>query len=396
MYIDSAMKIEPKNDVTIRDLFEGYINNHECEANSGVYAYSGRLCVRPEYQRSFVYDSKKSTAVIETILLNRPLGLMYWNHNQNNTYDMTDGQQRTISICDFAEGTSSIEISWLNDGKRINIDMLEHKFPRLAERFWNYHLMVQVCEHGSKDEILDWFKTINIQGEPLSNQELRNVNYTGSWLTDAKHYFSKSSQHGTCPAEQVGGNYTNKKAYRQEILEQVLKWITCSKRDSDICEYMENHYKDKNAKELWDYFNNVISWASEIFPVMDASKSRKIEWGILYNLYKDYDYDPDEMTELFNKLIEAKQNGELQNISEAKIVEYCFSRDESLLSPRKFSENDRLIMYNRQKGCCGDCGKPFNKNEMHAHHIVSWYNGGRTILDNGIMLCPECHHQRHM
>ena len=390
-----SMEITAKNDVDMKSLFNGYQNNHECEANSGVYAYGGKLCVRPEYQRSFVYGEKESTAVISTILQNRPLGLIYWCLNQNNNYDCMDGQQRTISACDFAEGTTSIKLPWLAGDERINITILEHKFPKYADIFWNYKFMVQICEHGSHDEILDWFKTINIQGKELTDQELRNVNYTGKWLTDAKYYFSKSSKQGSCPAEKIGGAYTSKDANRQLLLEQVLKWIISSKKNIDICDYMENHYKDTNALPLWNYFNDVVTWAGEIFPTLETRYSKKIEWGFLYNLYRDEIYDPDEMTDLFNKMLAAKTNGELLHISEAKIIEYCFSRDESLLSTRTFTDNQRTVMYNNQHGLCGVCGKHYELNELHAHHKKSWRQGGMTSIENGILLCPECHHKAH-
>lgn len=392
---NSTMTISQKNDVTIRDIYRGYVNDHECEANAGVFAYDKKLCIRPEYQRSFVYNTAQSTAVIETILLNRPLGLMYWCHNQNDTYDVLDGQQRTISICDFAAGYTSIKLSWLNDGKNLNIDTLTHKYPKLAEAFWNYPLMIQICEHGTKDEILKWFTTINIQGAALSSQELRNVNYTGAWLTNAKHYFSKSTSKGTCPAEKYGGDFTNKDACRQNLLEQVLAWITDSKKDVDICEYMEAHYKDNDAKMLWNYYCSVIDWVKEIFPAMDKRHSKTIDWGILYNKYKENDYDPDEMTEIFNKMLAAKESGELVNMTVKKIVEYCFDRDRKMLTPRKFTDNQRIVLYNRQNHTCGDCGEYFEISDLNAHHIISWWNGGLTELDNGIMLCNKCHNKRH-
>ena len=167
------------------------------------------------------------------------------------------------------------------------------------------------------------------------------------------------------------------------------------KDDEAICQYMEDHVLDKDASELWNYFNNVINWVTEIFPGVYDKGMKTVNWGKLYNEYKNIDIDPDEIADEFQELMEAKATKEL-DISVAKICEYCISHDDTLLKHRAFNEAQKTTLYNRQKGICPDCGKHFLKSEMHAHHIVPWYNGGLTELDNGVMLCKECHTQRHL
>lgn len=381
--------------ITVRDLCEGYVNESEVDVEQGVYAYGGNLCVRPAFQRSFVYDKKQENAVIDTALKGFPLNIMYWVDNGDGTYDCLDGQQRTISLCNFVDGVSSFNAPWFNDNKKTYIHTISRINPELYEKFMNYELEVYICK-GTKFEQMEWFRTINIAGEELYPQELRNASYVSKWLTDAKKYFSKANSSSTakCPAERIGGQYTNKNANRQEILAQVISWKIGSAEDTDICQYMEDHIHDADASDLWNYFNDVINWITDLFPGTYEKGMASVNWGNLYNHYKDEEFDPDEIGEKFNELMEYKATKEL-DVSVAKIVEYCITRDEDLLKHRKFSEAQRTTLYNRQKGICPDCGQHYLKAEMHAHHMIPYYNGGLTELSNGVMLCKDCHTNRH-
>ena len=389
------MEITRKS-ITIRELCEGYVNESETQIEDAVKAYGGKLCVRPAFQRAFVYDKKQENAVIDTAMKGFPLNIMYWVDNGDGTYDCLDGQQRTISLCNFVDGISSFSAEWFNGGKKNYIHTIQRIDPDMYERFMNYELEVYICR-GAKAERMEWFRTINIAGEELYPQELRNANYVSPWLTDAKRYFSKANASSTakCPAERVGGQYTNKNANRQEILAQVISWFIGSTEDADICQYMEDHINDPDASELWNYFNSIIDWINEIFPGVYDKGMASVNWGALYNQYGEDDLDPDDICAKFDELIEFKASKEL-DISVAKIVEYCITRDEKLLKHRQFSEPQRSTLYNRQKGICPDCGQHFLKADMHAHHIVPWYNGGLTEISNGVMLCKECHTQRHL
>ena len=381
--------------ITIKDLCEGYINESEIDIEQGVYAYGGKLCVRPAFQRSFVYSPEQANAVIDTAMKGFPLNIMYWVDNGDGTYDCLDGQQRTISLCNFVDGISSFNAPWFNGNKKNYIHTIQRIDPEMYERFMNYELEVYICK-GSKAEQMEWFRTINIAGEELYPQELRNASYVSKWLTDAKRYFSKANNSSTakCPAERLGGQYTNKNANRQEILSQVISWRIGSVEDADICQYMEDHIHDEDASDLWNYFNDVINWINEIFPGVYDKGMASVNWGVLYNQYGEDDIDPDEICAKFDELIEFKATKEL-DVSVAKIVEYCITRDEKLLKHRHFSEAQRSTLYNRQKGICPDCGEHYIKADMHAHHIVPWYNGGITDLTNGVMLCKACHTNRH-
>ena len=384
------MEIEKKY-VSIKDLCKGYTAKNG-DSNEGVFAFGGKLCLRPPFQRSFVYKEGPRNAVIDTVLQGFPLSLMYWVDNGDGTFGCLDGQQRSISICEFAKGNFSLVDA---DGKRTYISTLENHNPELAKNFMNYQLEVRVCK-GTKAEQLAWFRRINIAGAQLTDQELRNANYTSAWLNDAKRYFSKASVMSTkkCPAEIIGKDYVKADASRQELLEKVLGWAANSTGDSEICNYMDAHMRDSDASALWEYYNNVIDWVKSIFTTNTHSGMTGVEWGLLYNLYHNEEFDPNEIDELYNDLLEAKERKDL-TCTVAKICEYCMTRDETLLTQRAFDETQKKIMYKNQNGVCPDCGQQINFKQMHAHHKLPYMAGGRTEIDNGVMLCSKCHTARH-
>ena len=254
------MKIE-LHEIPIREVAKGYKDSQE----SGVVAYGGLLDVRPAYQREFIYRDEKRNAVIDTVRKNFPLNVMYWVKTKQGTYEVLDGQQRTISICQYINKDYSIDYQYFH-----NLTKDEQ------EQILDYKLMVYICE-GTDKEQLDWFRVINIAGEKLTDQELRNAVYTGEWLTDAKRYFSKTS----CPAYQIASKYLNGVANRQDYLQTALRWIS-AREGKVIEEYMSEHQHDSNANELWLYFKSVIDWVMILFPHY-RKEIKCIEWCILYN-----------------------------------------------------------------------------------------------------------------
>ncbi|HOW91858.1 MAG TPA: DUF262 domain-containing protein, partial [Anaerolineaceae bacterium] len=255
------MKIE-LHEITIRDVAAGYVDN----AEEGVVGYGGRLNIRPPYQREFVYDVAKRNAVLDTIRKNFPLNVMYWVKNADDQFEVMDGQQRTISFCQYINSDFSIENRAFH-----NLTNTER------EQILNYKLMVYFCE-GNDKEKLDWFRIINIAGEKLTDQELRNAVYTGPWLADAKLKFSKTG----CAAYGLSNRYVNGSPIRQEILETALKWIN----KGNIEGYMSVHQHDPNANELWTYFRNVIEWVELNFTTY-RREMKGIDWGGLYDEFKD-------------------------------------------------------------------------------------------------------------
>lgn len=377
------MKIELTH-ITIRELIDGYENSFN--VNEDVVAYGGRLNVRPAFQREFVYKEKQQKAVIDTVLKGFPLNTMYWVKNNDGTFGVLDGQQRTLSICEFAEGNFFFNIN----GNDMTITNIRRTYPELYERFMNYELLVYICE-GTKEEQLGWFTTINIAGEKLYDQELRNINYTGPWLTSAKKYFSKTN----CPAAQIamekGSALISGECIRQEILELALRWITDSRDSKDatkVCQYMALHQDDKDASELWNYFSAVIDWVKELFP--NYHKEMKgIDWGFLYNDYHMNDYDPDELDEIINELYANEDVTKLKGV-----YSYVFDGDERHLSIRKFDDRIRNRVYAKQKGICPICGEHFVITKMEADHIIPWSKGGKTVEANCQMLCKACNRDK--
>ena len=249
------MKITP-HEIPVRDLVANYVDDED----RGVIGYGGRLNIRPAYQREFVYKDKQRDAVIESVMKGMPLNVMYWSLCPDGTYECMDGQQRTISLCQYAVNNFSIK---LDGDSPVNIYNLKITRSDLYDKFMNYKLLVYICE-GTESEKLEWFEIINIAGVALMKQEMRNAIYHGTWVTDAKKYFSKTGG----PAYQIGGDYMSGSAIRQEYFESVLRWV-CDRDDiASIEEYMLKHQGDMSAMDLWEYFESVIKWVKTIFILM--------------------------------------------------------------------------------------------------------------------------------
>lgn len=350
------MNIELK-EITVRELTNGYKDNND----DGVVGYGGKLDIRPPYQRNFVYDEKEKIAVIDTLTKNFPLNVMYWAVRDDGNFEVIDGQQRTISICQYVSNDFFYK------------DMTFANLPTdKQEQILEYKLMVYFCS-GKPSEKLDWFETINIAGKVLTEQELRNAVYSGSWVSDAKRYFSKNSR------PKIGDEYLNGSANRQEYLEKAIDWIS----EGKIKEYMSKNQFESNANELWLYFQSVINWVKVTFPKY-RKEMKGIEWGTLYNEFKNDKWDAKALEEEITDLMLD------EDVSNKKGIYYfVLNRKERHLSIRTFSDKQKREAFERQKGICVKCGEKFELNEMEADHITPWHEGGKTAADNCQMLCKH-------
>lgn len=357
------MKIE-LHEITVREVADKYVDN----AEEGVVGYGGKLNIRPKYQREFVYDDKKRNAVIDTIRKDFPLNVIYWVKNDNGTFEVLDGQQRTISFCQYVKGDFSVDNRAFH-----NLTETEKK------QILHYKLMVYFCE-GNDKEKLDWFKIINIAGEKLTDQELRNAVYTGTWLSDAKLKFSKSN----CAAYLLSKDYVNGSPIRQEILETAIKWIS----GGEIEKYMSIHQHDPNANELWTYFRNVIEWVILTFTTY-RKEMKGIDWGGLYDKFQGELFDTAKLEQEIQALM---IDDDVTN--KKGVYPYVLTRNEKYLSIRAFTESQKRAAYEKQKGICKKCGKYFEMKEMEADHITPWSKGGKTSPENCQLLCKECNRRK--
>lgn len=359
------MKIELKH-VTIKELTKDYKDKGE----DGVVGYGGKLDVRPPFQREFVYKPEQRDAVISTVTKGYPLNVMYWAVREDGSYEIIDGQQRTISICQYVGGDFSVKIGGFPENRAFHNLKNEEK-----EQILNYELTVYLCE-GTDVEKLKWFETINIAGEVLTNQELKNAVFSGSWVTAAKKYFSKNG----CYAYNYGSDYLTGNCIRQDYLETTIKW----KNYGDVDGYMSLHQNDDNAEELKDYFTKVIDWVESTFPVKRKKLMKGQDWGNYYNAYKDEKFDSDFFE---NKIKELILDDDVTN--KKGIYPYLLTGKEKHLSIRSFTEAMKLKVYVKQGGKCKISGKELEITEMEADHITPWHEGGKTIEENCQMISKE-------
>lgn len=371
------MKITHKQ-IKVRDLHAGFKDSGDV----GVVGFGGQLNIRPAYQREFVYKDEQRDKVLDTVRKGYPLNVMYWVRNPDAnaptddtlaSYEVLDGQQRTLSICKYLSGDFSLNEQYF------------HNLPQdQKDTILDYVLTVYSCE-GPESEKLEWFRTINIAGEKLTDQELLNAVYTGPWLTSAKVYFSKPN----CPAYGLASDYMAGSPIRQDYLETALNWISGDKPAS----YMASHQADKTAIELWNYFSSVINWVKATFTVV-RKEMKSVPWGELYNKHKDADLDP---SELDKRVAELMQDEDVTK--KAGIYLYLLNGQERHLSLRAFSDKVKREAYTKQGGLCTEsaCPEParvFKLEEMEADHIDPWHSGGRSILANCQMLCKSCNRRK--
>ncbi len=350
--------------IPINKIVEDYAD----KGDEGCYGYGGKLNIRPAYQREYIYTGKKREAVIDSVQKNLPIGLMYWIKKSDGNFELLDGQQRTISICQFVHNQFSIDHrgfkNWTDADKN---------------QLLNYNLWVCICE-GTDKETLEWFKVLNTPGTELNAQELRNAIYTGTWLEDAKKHFSKNN----CPVIVHGYNkYLDGSAIRQDYLETALRWIS-ARNKIDIEDYMAKNQHEPNCTELWLYFQGVMEWVKALFPEYRAIM-KKVSWGNLFNKFSSKTYDKKKFEAEIVSMLEDEDV-----TSSRGIYEYLFDRQERHLSIRKFSDKIKRAVYEKQGKVCPKCAKHFPLEKMHADHITPWSKGGHTVIDNCQVLCENC------
>jgi hypothetical protein len=355
------MKID-LHKIKVREVVDGYKDSDE----EGVVAYGGKLDVRPKYQREFVYKPAQRNAVVHTVRHQFPLNVMYWIENSSGNHEVLDGQQRTLSICQYVNGDYSIN------------DLFFHNLTKEEkDQILNYELMVYFCD-GTDKERIEWFDVINTAGEKLTPQELLNAVYTGPWLSDAKLKFSKTNCVAYLLASDDGALLTGS-PIRQEYLETAISWIN----NGEVADYMAKHQHNKNADELWKYFQDVIEWVRKTFTNYRKEMAH-VNWGELYNEFKDKKMNADKLEEEVSELMQdddvSKKSG---------IYPYILTRQERHLSVRAFNDKMKREAYERQKGVCIKCSKKFDLKEMEADHIKPWHDGGRTNAENCQMLCKQ-------
>lgn len=353
---------------TIAELVNGYKDS----AENGVVAFGGKLNVRPAYQREFVYREKERNAVINTVQQGFPLNVMYWVHDGKGNYELLDGQQRTISICQYCNSDFSI-----------NNRAFHNLTPPERQQILDYKLMIYVCE-GNEKEQLDWFKTINIAGVQLSEQELRNAIYTGTWLSDAKRYFSRVNG----AAYRLGNKLLSGEFNRQAYLETAISWIADRDGLDSIEAYMSKHQHDNNANDIWLYFQGVIAWVNATFPKY-RKEMKGVQWGLLYNKYGKDNLNP---TVLEQRITELMADDDVT--AKKGIYYYVLTGEERYLSIRSFTDSQKRTAYEQQKGICPKCNKHFEITEMQGDHITPWSKGGHTVVENLQMLCADCNRRK--
>jgi len=372
-----------KTDITIRDIVEGFVYN-ELEGK-GLFGLSGKLTIQPEYQRSYIYnDGKKDVAVIDSILKGYPIGLLYFNKVADDKFEVLDGQQRITSIGRFVGGKFAIKDD--NDNEQYYSGMADVQ----REKIMNTPQLIFICE-GEEPEIKDWFKTINIAGVPLTQQEILNAVYSGPFVTLAREEFSNSNNSNV----QKWSAYIAGDLKRQAYLERALDWVSHGSIDN----YMSKHRNESDITELKTHFNTIIDWISSVFTDVE-SEMKGLEWDRLYEIFHDQSYDSVQVSKKVRELL-----GTYEVKDRRGVFEFILggSKDTRLLNIRVFDEPTKKVVYAKQTKAaqaegnsnCPLCAmgndankeRIWNLSEMDADHVAAWSKGGETSIGNCQMLC---------
>lgn len=377
------MKTTLLTELTVSDICNGFIYN-EYEGK-GLFGWGGKLTIQPEYQRNYIYaDGKKDVAVVQSILKGYPLGLIYFVKTEDDRYEVLDGQQRITSFGRFVTGKLDIPDEHGNYHKFQGLD------ESLQKEILAYPLTIYICE-GTEKEIKEWFRTINIAGIPLNEQELLNAIYSGPFVTKSKEIFSNSISSNI----QKWSAYIKGDVKRQDFLRAALSWVSHGNIDS----YMSAHRYDDNINELKAYFSAVIDWVSSVFIDVE-SEMRGLPWGELYEKYHTNAYDPQKVHDKLQELYADDYVKDKKGCYEY-ILGGC--TDTKLLDVRIFDEVTKKAMYMQQTleakknnssncplcaiGADGNKAKIWKINEMDADHVAAWSKGGTTTKANCQMLC---------
>jgi hypothetical protein len=378
------MKTKLQTDITVAEICEGFVFNQF--EGKGIHGLSGKLTIQPEYQRNYIYadqGGRREVAVIESLLKDYPLGLIYFNTLPEGKFEVLDGQQRITSIGRFLTNKFAI----MDNGNPKYFDSLP---TDQKQRIKQAKLLIYECE-GTETEIKQWFQTINIAGVPLNEQELLNAIYSGPFVTAAKAEFSNSQNANIAK----WGAYIKGSANRQDFLARALDWVS----KGDIGSYMSSHRHNHSIDGLKAYFNSVLDWVSTVFASVEK-EMQGIEWGRLYENYHSQSYDPAKVSAQLKQLY-----GDPYVKNRRGIFEYILGGgiDSKLLDVRVFDKAIAQAAYAKQtdaaqaKGVsnCPLCavGHSANENkiwafgEMDADHVSAWSKGGDSSSKNCQMLC---------
>jgi hypothetical protein len=371
---------------TVKQICDGFEYN-ELEGK-GLYGLAGQLTIQPEYQRNYIYaDGKKDVAVIESVLKGYPLGLLYFNKVEDGRLEVLDGQQRITSLGRFIKNKFAVQ----QNGMEQIFDGLNKE---KQQKILNTELLVYICEgegDNAKEEIKEWFKTINIAGIPLNKQEELNAVYSGKFVTLCKAEFSNSQNANI----QKWESYVKGPANRQQFLATALEWVSKGNVDG----YMSAHRHDENINEIKTHFNTVIDWVDSKFDDV-YNEMQGLNWGELYERFHNQPLNHAKLSQEVRELIQDDYVTNRKGIFEY-VLGGCL--DTKLLNIRLFDKTTMRKVYQQQTekakvqkvSNCPYCAighdanfqRIWKQEEMDADHVAAWSKGGSTDIKNCQMLC---------
>ena len=133
----------------------------------------------PDYQRKYVYDDKRASCLIESILIGIPIPVIYLAEEDESVYSVIDGQQRITSFVRYLK--NEFPLTGLKRLKSLN-GLYFRELDKALQRRLNYQTLSAVCiEKDSQGLKYEIFSRLNLGAVKLRDQEVRNCIYRGKF-----------------------------------------------------------------------------------------------------------------------------------------------------------------------------------------------------------------------
>lgn len=389
--------------------------------------HRGRYKIDPTYQREAgTWTRSDEQYLIDTILRGFGMPPIFLDEEDENEF-IVDGQQRLNTIWKFRDDDLHLSEKHsrdtINDGKnkQKNNGKPTYYYSELhkdwQDRFDSYPLPIIYLKDYNDEEIRDLFRRLQ-HGKPLIPGEILNA-YPGDIILMMR----KLADH------KLFQNIVAIKAkrYKHYYIAAQLMFLE-SEGIKDISPYYIYEFFEKNNSltinsKVYSRVNKVLNYLNDVFRSR-TPELRKPGWIItLYllvgHLLENYSMDNRKtnlknfFTDFYQAVVNSSSSGDKELInfnlaiskgttSQANIklrYDTILRKFLNKYNPmrldenRFFSDDQKTALFRRDKEKCQVCGSKliFGDPDTHFHHKDRFIEGGKTEIENGLLVCKDCH-----
>ncbi len=141
---------------------------------------AGDISLDPDYQRNYIWDDKRASLLVESILLNVPIPVVYVAEDEDSRWDVVDGLQRLNSLHRFFKEEFKLRgLEVLSDLNKSSYSTLNPKAARILRN--GILRIILIFKESHPDIKYEIFMRLNRGSIRLNEQELRNCLYRGTF-----------------------------------------------------------------------------------------------------------------------------------------------------------------------------------------------------------------------